>query len=72
MMTKHELVVLALALAETVKEAGRQGVPGGILFVGVMQKYPNMTATEFEGIMDVVCKVTGIQKRGDQYFPKGS
>lgn len=72
MMSKRELVMLAMALAETVNESGQQGAPGGILFVGVMQKYPNMTASEFEDIMKVVCEVTGITKRGDLYFPKGA
>jgi hypothetical protein len=66
-MKNKALVVLALALAETIKESGPSGVPGGILFMGVMNKYPNLTASEFESIMSVVCQVTGIRKEGQCY-----
>lgn len=66
-MTKRELVVMAVALTETIKESGPGGAPGGILFMGVLNHHPNMTGSEFEDLMAVVCQVTGIRKEGDCY-----
>ncbi len=60
------LVQIANAIVETVKEAGDQGTPGGVLYAAMMAHGASLE--QFEQLMAALVAVKKLRKRGDLYF----
>lgn len=54
------------AIVESVKVAGTQGAPSGILYLALMAH--GCTLAQFESIMGVLVRVGKLTKRGETYF----
>ncbi len=57
--------VLDLVLGVVV-DAGRKGVPGGILYAALMEH--GCTKTQFDAIMDILMEAGRIEQRGHVYY----
>jgi hypothetical protein len=59
---------LAVATAESVKEAGEHGCPGGTLYAALMG---TMNLEQFESFMRAMVRAGMLRKKGDLYFVAG-
>lgn len=60
------LKVIAEAVIETVKEAGPQGAPAGVLYAALMTT--GMNLEQFERLMGILVEVGKVRKQGQLYL----
>lgn len=67
--TAKGIAAVLEAIVETVKDTGPDGVPGGILYAGLMAM--GCSYSMFEALMGALVREGKLVKRGQLYFVKG-
>jgi len=63
---KRAVIGLMTAIVETVKEAGKLGAPGGVMYAALMAH--GCTLDQFNTIMQVLVNVGKLRRSGNLYF----
>ena len=64
----HALILVVEALRATIDEMGEQGAPAGILFIALMERFPTMTATDFDRITGILVEGGAARREGDVFY----